>query len=149
MSALASPGAASAASTHAGEAQDRKLPPITAFAIATLSLIVAGGVYLAAKIPHHVSLAPAIALLAAAAALLLANALLLSRIERFAWRAFFQVGRWTLLAYAVVTGMLEYVFIYDGVRGGTLVVLTGMLVVFALDVPLVIGFTVARYADPD
>jgi uncharacterized membrane protein len=150
MSAISSPGAAGAPSPsvpHA-ESSERRLPPVTQVAILTLSLIVAGGVYLAAKIPHHVSLAPAVGLLAAAAALLLANAVMLSRITPFAWRRFFQVGRWTLLAYAIITGMLEYVFIYDGVRGGTLAVLTGMLAVFTLNVPLVISFTVARYADP-
>jgi hypothetical protein len=94
-------------------------------------------------------LAPAIALLAAAVVLLLANAVILSRIKPFAWGRFFQVARWTLLAYLVVTGMLAFVFIYDGVRGGTLGVLLGMLAVFALDVPLMISYTVARYADPE
>jgi hypothetical protein len=127
----------------------RPLPPVTEIAIATLTLIVIGGIYLAAKIPHHVTLAPAIALLAAAALLLIANAAMISRIKPFASRRFFQVFRWTLLAYAVIAGMLEYVFVYDGVRGGTLAVLSGMLLVFALDVPLILSFTVARYAQPD
>jgi hypothetical protein len=37
------------------------------------------------------------------------------------------------------------VFVHDGVRGGILVVLTMSLVVYAVHVPLLIGFTVARY----
>jgi len=37
------------------------------------------------------------------------------------------------------------VFVRDGLRGGTLVVLVASLVVYALQVPLLIGFTVARY----
>jgi hypothetical protein len=41
--------------------------------------------------------------------------------------------------------MLEFVFIHDGTRGGILVVLTLSLAVFAVHVPLLIGFTVARY----
>ncbi|MFZ2049871.1 MAG: hypothetical protein WB698_00970 [Solirubrobacteraceae bacterium] len=147
MSAISSPGAG--ASPAAMEpASQRSLPPVTQVAMATLTLIVAGGIYLAANLPAHVTLAPAIVLLAAAVALLLGNAVMLSQIEPFAWERFFQVARWTLLAYLVVTGMLAFVFIYDGVRGGTLGVLLGMLAVFALDVPLMIAFTVARYADP-
>lgn len=127
---------------------ERPLPPTTEIAIATLIAIVAGGVYLAASIPGGVSLAPGIVLLAVGAALLLINAALLSRVRDFAWRRFSQVYRWTLLAYVVVAGMLAYVFIYDKVRGGTLAVLCGMLLVFALNVPLVIAFTVARFTEP-
>jgi hypothetical protein len=148
MSAVSSPGTG-APGGAIGPASEHSLPPITQIAIATLTLIVAGGIYLAASLPAHVTLAPAIVLLAAAAVMLLANLMLLSRISPFAWERFLLVARWTLLAYLVVTGMLAYVFIYDGVRGGTLGVLLGMLAVFALDVPLMIAFTVARYADPE
>lgn len=147
MSAISSHDAPGA---HAAPAlPDRKLPPVTEVAVATLTLIVIGGIYLAAKIPAHVTLAPAIALLGAAVVLLLCNVLMLSRAQDFAWRRFFQVARWALLAYVVIAGMLEYVFVYDGVSGGTLVVLSGMLLVFGLDVPLILAFTVARYADPE
>ena len=51
------------------------------------------------------------------------------------------------LAYAITAGILEYVFVKDGTSGGQLVVLTLSLVVYAVHVPLLIGFTVARY-DP-
>jgi hypothetical protein len=144
--------ASESAAPHAAAAvapDARQLPPVTELAVATLIVIVAGGIYLASNIPAKVSLAPAIALLCAGAALLVANVALLSRVRTFAWTRFWTVFRWVLLAYVVIAGMLEYVFVYDGVRGGTLVVLSGMLVVFALDVPLVISFTVASYADAD
>jgi hypothetical protein len=42
--------------------------------------------------------------------------------------------------------MLEYVFVYDGTRGSALIVLTTMLLIFALDVPMIIAFTVAKYS---
>lgn len=51
-----------------------------------------------------------------------------------------------LLAYAVMYGILEFTFVYDRVSAATLAVLTLMLVVIAIDVPLLFGFTVARYA---
>jgi hypothetical protein len=34
-------------------------------------------------------------------------------------------------------------------RGGALIVLTLSLVVFAVHVPMLVGFTVARFDDPD
>lgn len=128
---------------------EQRLPPITEIAIATLTLIVIGGIYLAASMPRHVSLVPAIVLLAAAVVLLIADVILLGRVRDFAWRRFFTVMRWSILAYVVIAGMLEYVFIYDGVRGETLAVLSGMLVVFGLDVPLILSFTVARFVGDD
>jgi hypothetical protein len=72
---------------------------------------------------------------------------LLTRLREFAWPVFFRVAKWSLLAYAVMYGMLEFTFIYDHVPGSTLVVLTLMLVVIAIDVPLLFGFSVARYAE--
>ena len=69
--------------------------------------------------------------------------------QGFAWQRFFEVGKWSLLAYVVIAGMIEYVFLRDHVSGGALVVLTLSLAVFAVHVPMLVGFTVARYADPN
>jgi hypothetical protein len=44
--------------------------------------------------------------------------------------------------------MIGFAFIKDHVRGAPLAVVFAMLVIFALDVPLIIAFTVARYASP-
>ena len=49
----------------------------------------------------------------------------------------------------MTAGMIEYVFLQNHVSGGTLVVLTLSLVVYAVHVPTLIGFTVARYYVPD
>jgi hypothetical protein len=126
---------------------ERRLPPVTAVAMASLALIVAGGIYLSSHIPGHVPLTPAVVLLAASALLLLGNVIALARVKDFAWERFFQVARWSLLAYVVIAGMIEYVFLRNHVRGGTLVILTLSLVVFAVHVPMLVGFTVARYYD--
>jgi hypothetical protein len=124
---------------------ERRLPPVTQVGMLSLALIVAAGIYLAAHLPHQVPLTPAIVLLAASALLLVGNLLALSRVQGFAWGRFFEVARWALLAYIVVAGMIEYAFLRDQVSGGALVVLTLSLVVFAVHVPVLIGFTVARY----
>jgi hypothetical protein len=124
-----------------------KLPPVTQLGMASLALIVAGGIYLSAHIPQHVPLGPAIALLGASALLLAANLFALSRVQGFAWERFRQVAKWALLAYATIAGLIEYAFLEGHLTGGPLVVLSLSLVVFAVHVPVLIGFTVARYAD--
>ncbi|HXQ00265.1 MAG TPA: hypothetical protein VN845_09415 [Solirubrobacteraceae bacterium] len=124
---------------------ERRLPPVTQLGMLSLALIVAGGIYLAAHLPHQVPLTPAIVLLAVSALLLAGNLASLARVPDFPWQRFFEIARWALLAYIVIAGMIEYAFLRDHVSGGALVVLTLSLVVFAVHVPILIGFTVARY----
>ena len=124
---------------------DRSYPPVTQMAMASMALIIAGGIYLSANLPEHVSLGPAVILLVLSALLMAANIVSITRVPDFAWEQFFTIAKWSLLAYLVIGGMLEFVFIHNGVRGGTLVVLTLSLLVFAIHVPTLMGFTVARY----
>ena len=131
-----------------GDADGRRLPPIQPIAVAILVLIVTGGVYTAAHLPAHVPQGPTIGLLSAASVLLAINGMLLAQIDGFAWRRFRQVAGWVLLAYLVIAGMLEYVFVYDHTRGTQLLILTLMLAVFAVNVPMLLGFSVARFDEP-
>jgi hypothetical protein len=128
---------------------ERKLPPVTELGMASLALIVAGGIYLSAHIPQHVPLGPAVALLIASIVLLGLNIALLARVPGFAWSRFFEVAKWSFLAYALIAGLILYAFLRNHLRGGPLVVLTLSLVVFAVHVPILIGFTVARFAEPE
>jgi hypothetical protein len=128
---------------------EQRLPPVTELGMMSLALIVAGGIYLSAHLPQHVPLGPAVALLAASALLLVINLALLARIEQFPWSRFLAVAKWSLLAYAVNAGLIEYAFLRNHLSGGPLVVLTLSLVVFAVHVPTLVGFTVARFHDPD
>jgi hypothetical protein len=128
-------------------APEQRLPPVTAIGMTSLALIVAGGIYLSAHIPNAVPLTPAIVLLALSALLLAGNLIAIRRIDGFAWGAFIGVAKWALLAYAITAGMIEYAFVRNHLTGGPLVVLTLSLVVYAVHVPMLIGFTVARYAD--
>ena len=133
---------------HVAPAQPRRFPPINEVAMASLALTVVGGIYLASSIPRQPSLAPAVALVIASGALLIWSVVATARLRDFAWYRFRQVGLRALGAYVVEAGILEYVFVYDRVRGGLLVVLTLMLVIFGVVVPLMIAFTSARYAEP-
>ena len=67
----------------------------------------------------------------------------------FPWGRFFEVARWALLAYAITAGMILYTFLRNDLSGGPLVVLALSLVVYAVHVPMLIGFTVARYEQTD
>lgn len=128
--------------------EGEKLPPVAQLCVLSMAMVIVGGIWLAAHLPKHVPIGPSLGLLIAAGALLIANVFLLSRIRPFAWRSFFLVGRWTSLAYLLIGGMLEFIFVFDHTRGSTLVVLTLSLLVFAVDIPLLLAFSVARYQKP-
>ncbi len=123
----------------------RRLPPVAELTVGSVALMLSGGVYLASYLPKRPPLGPALGLLIAGGVLTLAALVLLVRIRDFAWGSFFLVARWALLAYMVIAAILAFVFIYDHTRGATLGILIATLAVFAIDVPVVIAYTVARY----
>jgi hypothetical protein len=131
---------------HLGESLvDRKLPPVTEIGAASMIAVAVGVIYNASYLPKHAQTGVAIAILVVAAALQVVNAYLLSQIEDFAWDLFKRVAAWSLLAYAVIAGMIEFAFVFDETRGTQLVILTLLLVLFMVNVPVLIAFTVARY----
>ncbi|MHB8621429.1 MAG: hypothetical protein ACYDAG_18030 [Chloroflexota bacterium] len=125
-----------------------KLPPVTQTAVIAMILVIAAGIDIAAYLPNRAPLAVPAALLAAAGLAVIANAVALSRLREFAWRTFFTVGKWALLAYIIIAGMLELVFVLDGTPGDVLVLMTIILALFAIDVPMLFAFSVARYQPP-
>jgi hypothetical protein len=134
----AAPGVAPAAS--------RRSPPVTEIAVVAMALVLVSGIYLASSLPRQPSLAPAVILVAVAAGLLVLDGGLLARLRPFAWATFFVVARWALAAYAVIAGVLMFVFVRDGTTGGPLALLIASLALFAVTIPLILGFTVAHYA---
>ena len=126
----------------------RRLPPIAQLTVCSLSLVVIGGILMASYVPRQPPLAVPAALTAVSAVLALTSGLLLSRLKQFAWPRFFLAFRWALLAYVISAGMIGFAFVRDHTRGAPLALVVVMLVIFALDVPVVIAFTVARYSSP-
>ena len=120
-------------------------PPVTQLTIASLALVLIGGILIAAGFPGTPQLAAPTALLAGGVILAATSMLLLSRHRGFAWPLFLKVARWALLAYAVIAGMIEFSLIHNGATGMPLVVISLLLVMFALDVTLSISSTVARF----
>jgi len=125
-----------------------KLPPVAELCVASMALVISGGTYMASHLPKKPPLTVAEVLACLAAAIVFANVALLLRLENFAWHSFFLVVRWALLAYFVIAGMLEFIFVYDGTRGASLVLMTCMLAIFAVDIPVLLAFSVARYQEP-
>lgn len=135
--------------SHATPSRERAFPPIDKLADLALVLVICGGVYMATHVGRPSSLAPAWALWALAAGALVIDVVLLARLRDFAWARFRQVAGWSLVAYIVEASMIGFAFVYDGTRGATLVLVLAMLTMFALVVPLLLGFAVARYQSPD
>ncbi len=127
---------------------DRAMPPIGWLSAGALGLVVVGGIMLASYAPRIAPLGFATALLCGAVVLLVLAGILLARINEFAWATFVSVFKWALLAYVITSGMIEFAFVRDHTRGSSLMLVTLMLVVFALSVPTTIAFTVARFVDP-
>jgi hypothetical protein len=128
--------------------QGRRFPPVAPLTVGSLALIVVGGILMASYVPRRPPLGVPTALAAVSAALALASVFLLARLEQFAWDRFFLAFRWGLLAYVISAGMIGFAFVRDHTRGAPLVLVLVMLVIYALDVPVVIAFTVARYSSP-
>ena len=124
---------------------ERKLPPINELCLGSLLFIIIDGIYIAAHLPNIPSMSIISLFLSLGGLLSIISCLLLARIKDFAWDKFFLVLRWMSLEYLVEAGMLEYIFVYDKVRGSMLLILTLALVVFAIDIPIIMSFTVARY----
>ena len=124
---------------------ERRLPPVQQLGVASMILTIVSVIWLASYIPKHPPLAVSVVLMILAGVVLATNLTLLSRVQEFSWSTFRAVAGWTLVAYVVIAGMLEFVFLYDHVSGGVLVLMTLSLVSFAVNVPLLLGFGVARY----
>jgi hypothetical protein len=128
---------------------DVRRPPIWECGVATLVLVVVTVIYLAAHLPRTPNTVPVYVMLIAATLLLVVQLVLIGALSSFSRSSFHQVAGWSLAAYVVIGGMIEFVFLRNHTRGEELVLLTWALALFVLDVPLILGFSVARYQRAD
>lgn len=128
---------------------ERVLPPVIPVAMVALALAVTGGVVLAAGAMTNPSLVVPAVLVVAAVVVELAAAVMVASIRPFAWERFRQVMGWALLAYVIQSAVIVFAFVVNDVPAATMALFCVGLVVFATDVPLMIGFTVARYERVD
>ena len=125
----------------------RPVPPVGWMTGGALLLVVIGGILMAAYAPRTAPLGIATALMLGGVLLMISAGVALRRAKGFAWRTFRKVFKWGSLAYGISAAMIEFAFVRDHMRGASLIVVSCMLVVFALSVPATIAFTVARFAD--
>ena len=124
----------------------RRYPPIAPLALTALGLAVIGGIVMASYVPRRPPLGLPLALAILSVLALVAASGLLMRLSEFAWERFRLVFGWALLAYVISAGMIAFAFLKDHATGAPLAIVLVMLAVFALDVPVIIAFTVARYS---
>jgi hypothetical protein len=126
-------------------AGDTTRSPVVVCTIGSIVCALVSVGIIVAYMPRPVPLAWSWGFLGAAAVLLLAALVSLLRRRSFAWRRFFIVARWVLLLTLVYAGMLEYVFVHDGGRGKPLIIMTILLLLTAIDIPILWAFSVARH----
>jgi hypothetical protein len=124
---------------------DIRRPPIWECGVACLVLVVVSVIYLASYLPGKPNTIPVYVLLAAGTALIVTQLVLIGGLSSFSRESFHAVAGWSLVAYVVIGGMIEYVFLRNHTRGEELVLLSWGLGLFIVDVPLILGFSVARY----
>ena len=126
-------------------AGDTKSSPVIACIIGTIiSCIIAAGIIIA-HIPEPAPIWGSVMWMCIGGALTVATIILIARKRRFARKLFFKVAKWVFLYILILTGMGEYVMVFDGTRGESLVVMTIILLLFLVNIPMLWGFSVARH----
>lgn len=126
-------------------AGDTSNSPIVACITGTIiSCILAAGIILA-HFPGPAPLWGSVLWISIASLLTLVTILLILRRKRFARGVFFKVAKWVFLYILVISGVGEFVLVFDGTRGEPLVIITIMLVLFLINIPMLWGFSVARH----
>jgi hypothetical protein len=136
------PSAPSAGRPYLG---DTKHSPIRLFAIGSLVFAILSAGFLAAYAPRPAPLGPPAGFLLVSVLLLLATAVGLVLRTGFAWGRFFSIAKFVVMMTVVISAMLEYVFVFDGMRGAALAIMSIVLAVTAIDIPILWGFAVARH----
>ena len=126
-------------------AGDTTRSPVVVCTLGSIICAIASVGIIVAHMPRPIPLAWPWGLLGAAAALLLAAVISLLRRRPFAWHRFFTVAGWVLLLTMVYVGMIEYVFVHNRGGGKPLIVMTIVLLITAIDIPILWAFSVARH----
>ena len=131
--------------TQAPNLGDTTRSPIRLFAIGSLVCAILSAGILAAYAPRPAPLGPSEGFLIGSVVLLLATVAGLVLRRNFAWSRFFAVAKYVVLMTVVISAMLEYIFVFDGMRGGALAIMSIVLAITAIDIPILWGFSVARH----
>lgn len=126
-------------------AGDLKVSPITACMVGSIvSSILALGIIIT-YMPEPAPLWGPLMWDGIGAVLTVASITQIARKQRFNRKLFFKVAKWAFLYILVLSGMGEYIIVFDGSRGETLVIMTITLLFFLFNIPMLWGFSVARH----
>jgi hypothetical protein len=120
------------------------LPPPNVFAAATLMLVLGAVGTLASYLPFNAPLDVTLPLLELAIVVFAGAVWRLFATRSYAWSAFFAVARPAFLAVGTAAAIIEFAFYYDKTGGRSLAILSTALVLIVLDLPLLLGYSVAR-----
>ncbi len=130
------------AQSYAGDTSSS--PVMVCITATVISCILAAGIMIA-HFPGPAPLWGSILWIGIAAALTVVSAALILTKKHFARAIFIKVAKWVFLYMLVLSGVGEYVLVFDGTRGEGLVILTAILLLFLINVPMLWGFSVARH----
>ncbi len=122
----------------------RSSPIILCITVTVISCILAAGIMIA-HFPGPAPLWGSWMWVGIAAGLTIASTILILRRKPYARKLFFKVAGWVFLYILILTGVGEYVIVFDGMRGEPLVIMTIILILFLINIPLLWGFSVARH----
>ncbi len=127
---------------YAGDAKTS--PIIICITLTVISCILAAGIMIA-YFPGPAPLWGSVLWIGIASALTVVSAVLILSRKTFSRRLFFNVAKWVFVYMLVLSGVGEYVLVFDGTRGEALVILTAILLLFLMNIPMLWGFSVARH----
>jgi hypothetical protein len=131
--------------SHEPNLGDTTHSPIRLFVTGSLLFAMLSAGFMAAYVPRPAPPGWSTGFLVASAVLLVAAVAGMLGRRNFAWSRFFVVAKYVVLMTVVISAMLEYVFVYDGMRGNPLAIMSVVLAITAIDVPILWGFAVARH----
>jgi hypothetical protein len=121
-----------------------QLPPPNVFAAVTLMLALGAVGTLAAYLPFNAPLDVTLPLTELAIVVYAAAVWRLVTTRTYAWSTFLAVARPAFLAVGTAAVIIEFAFYYDKTGGRSLAILSTALGLFVLDLPLLLGYSVAR-----
>lgn len=126
-----------------------RYPPVDMLAVLSMALVILGAILMVSKMNSSAVSNVAYGLDGLAFLILLVAIALLFKSSNLAFSTFWLVFKWTLLVYIVISGFLTFIFVYNHTPSSRLVAIIIALIIFALDVPINISFTVAKSQSPN
>ena len=122
-----------------------RLPEPNLISVASVVLVFFTIGTIVSYLPHKAPLGATVTLVGLALAAFLLAVLRLVTGRTYAWQSFFLVARPAFFAVSAAAGFIEFAFLYDHMRGSSLAIGTTGLALVALNLPLVLGYSVARH----